>query len=227
MKKKYKDYYKILGVARDASLKTIKQAYRKRALTYHPDVNKASYAEERFKEINEAHEVLSDPKRRAAYDQRVRQEEEKRRAAEAQAEQERREKEAKQREAEQAASPEQGTAPPDLVECPLCGKHNVKINTFSCRQCGRDNLCLRHKDQHSSLCTFCEGELARKRQKVESGEAGRKPASAAGAKKKPRTGLVIALLVVFLFGGTWWMYGGIFPWQATPRLLELKYESLE
>ena len=57
---KYKDYYEILGVARDADAATIKSAYRKLARKYHPDVNKTKEAEEKFKDINEAYEVLSD-----------------------------------------------------------------------------------------------------------------------------------------------------------------------
>ena len=65
----YKDYYKILGVGRGASAEEIKRAYRKLARQYHPDKNKARGAEDRFKEANEAHEVLSDPKKRKAYDQ--------------------------------------------------------------------------------------------------------------------------------------------------------------
>jgi len=65
----YKDYYKILGVRRDASAEDIKRAYRKLARQYHPDKNKAKGAEDKFKEANEANEVLSDPKKRAAYDQ--------------------------------------------------------------------------------------------------------------------------------------------------------------
>ncbi|MGH8442121.1 MAG: DnaJ C-terminal domain-containing protein [Nevskiaceae bacterium] len=65
----YKDYYKILGVGRDASAEDIKRAYRKLARQYHPDKNKAKGAEDRFKEANEANEVLSDPKKRRAYDQ--------------------------------------------------------------------------------------------------------------------------------------------------------------
>ena len=65
----YKDYYKTLGVARTASEKEIKSAYRRLARQYHPDVNKDPKATERFKLINEAYEVLSDPKKRSKYDQ--------------------------------------------------------------------------------------------------------------------------------------------------------------
>jgi curved DNA-binding protein len=66
----YKDYYKTLGVDRDATQKEIKQAYRRLARKYHPDVNPGDpSAQERFKEINEAHEVLSDPEKREKYDQ--------------------------------------------------------------------------------------------------------------------------------------------------------------
>jgi len=66
----YKDYYKILGVDRNASEKEIKQAYRRLARKYHPDVNPGDkQAEEKFKEISEAYEVLSDPEKRAKYDQ--------------------------------------------------------------------------------------------------------------------------------------------------------------
>ncbi|MGM0412533.1 MAG: DnaJ C-terminal domain-containing protein [Pseudomonadota bacterium] len=65
----YKDYYEILGVSRDATQDDIKKAYRKLARKYHPDVSEAADAEERFKEVGEAYEVLSDPEKRAAYDQ--------------------------------------------------------------------------------------------------------------------------------------------------------------
>ncbi|MBK1699454.1 DnaJ C-terminal domain-containing protein [Thiococcus pfennigii] len=64
----YKDYYKILGVSRDASADDIKRAYRRLARKYHPDVSKEPDAEARFKEVNEANEVLKDPEKRAAYD---------------------------------------------------------------------------------------------------------------------------------------------------------------
>lgn len=66
----YKDYYKTLGVARDADEKAIKKAYRKLAKQYHPDTNKNDKkSEERFKEVAEAYEVLSDPDKRKKYDQ--------------------------------------------------------------------------------------------------------------------------------------------------------------
>ncbi|MCI0519478.1 MAG: DnaJ domain-containing protein [Chloroflexi bacterium] len=66
----YRDYYKILNVDRKAEADEIKRAYRKLALQYHPDHNpKNKQAEERFKEINEAYQVLSDPQKRARYDQ--------------------------------------------------------------------------------------------------------------------------------------------------------------
>ncbi len=65
----YKDYYKIMGVGKDASQKEIKSAYRKLARKYHPDVSKEKDAEERFKELGEAYEVLKDPEKRTAYDQ--------------------------------------------------------------------------------------------------------------------------------------------------------------
>lgn len=64
-----RDYYDILGVSRDASKEEIKRAYRKQALEHHPDRDKSSDANEKFKEINEAYEVLSDSKKRQAYDQ--------------------------------------------------------------------------------------------------------------------------------------------------------------
>jgi curved DNA-binding protein len=65
----FKDYYQIIGVARDATKEDIKRAYRKLARKYHPDVSKEPDAEERFKELGEAYEVLHDPEKRAAYDQ--------------------------------------------------------------------------------------------------------------------------------------------------------------
>ncbi len=64
----YKDYYKILGVPRSASADEIKRAYRKLAREFHPDKNKAKGAEDKFKEANEANEVLGDPEKRKAYD---------------------------------------------------------------------------------------------------------------------------------------------------------------
>lgn len=64
-----RDYYEILGVDKNASQDEIKKAYRKKALKYHPDRNKAEDAEEKFKEINEAYQILSDQKKRQAYDQ--------------------------------------------------------------------------------------------------------------------------------------------------------------
>ncbi len=63
-----RDYYDILGVPRDASEEEIKKAFRKLAFQYHPDRNREDGAEGKFKEINEAYEVLSDPNKRAAYD---------------------------------------------------------------------------------------------------------------------------------------------------------------
>src|SRR6202044_923440 len=65
----YRDYYEILGVARGADADQLKRAYRKLARKYHPDVSKEKNAEERFKEVQEAYEVLRDPEKRAAYDQ--------------------------------------------------------------------------------------------------------------------------------------------------------------
>jgi curved DNA-binding protein len=66
---KFKDYYEVMGVKRDAAQDEIKRAYRKLARKYHPDVSKEADAEQRFKEIGEAYEVLKDPEKRAAYDQ--------------------------------------------------------------------------------------------------------------------------------------------------------------
>lgn len=66
---KYKDYYAILGVKKDASADDIKNAYRRLARKYHPDVSKEKDAEEKFKEMAEAYETLKDPEKRAAYDQ--------------------------------------------------------------------------------------------------------------------------------------------------------------
>jgi len=65
----FKDYYSILGVSRDATADAIKKAFRKLARKYHPDVSKEKNAEARMKEVNEAYTVLSDPEKRAAYDQ--------------------------------------------------------------------------------------------------------------------------------------------------------------
>lgn len=65
----FKDYYTILGVDRGADQDEIKRAYRKLARKYHPDVSQEADAEQRFKEVGEAYEVLKDPEKRAAYDQ--------------------------------------------------------------------------------------------------------------------------------------------------------------
>src|SRR3990172_4956915 len=64
-----RDYYEILGVTKGASDEGIKKAYRTKARKHHPDVDKTAGAAERFKEINEAYQVLSDPQKKAAYDQ--------------------------------------------------------------------------------------------------------------------------------------------------------------
>ncbi len=63
-----KDYYKVLGLSRGASEDDVKKAYRKMALKFHPDKNKSPGAEEKFKEVAEAYEVLSDKKKREVYD---------------------------------------------------------------------------------------------------------------------------------------------------------------
>lgn len=64
-----KDFYDTLGVSKTATADELKRAYRKQALAYHPDKNKSKEAEEKFKEINQAYEVLSDPQKRSTYDQ--------------------------------------------------------------------------------------------------------------------------------------------------------------
>jgi curved DNA-binding protein len=66
---RFKDYYQVMGVPRSATQEDIKRAYRKLARKYHPDVSKEKDAEAKFKELQEAHEVLKDPEKRAAYDQ--------------------------------------------------------------------------------------------------------------------------------------------------------------
>ena len=64
-----RDYYEVLGVDKNSDDQTIKRAFKRLAMKYHPDRNKEPGAEEKFKEINEAYAVLSDPQKRAAYDQ--------------------------------------------------------------------------------------------------------------------------------------------------------------
>jgi curved DNA-binding protein len=66
---KFKDYYEVMGLSRDATQDQVKQAYRKLARKYHPDVSKEADAEQRFKDVGEAYAVLQDPEKRAAYDQ--------------------------------------------------------------------------------------------------------------------------------------------------------------
>ncbi len=66
---KFKDYYETLGVARTASVDEVRHAYRKLARKYHPDVSREKNAEEKFKEVQEAYEVLKDSEKRASYDQ--------------------------------------------------------------------------------------------------------------------------------------------------------------
>ncbi|MBI4339781.1 MAG: molecular chaperone DnaJ [Chloroflexi bacterium] len=63
-----RDYYEVLGIARDASEEEVKKAFRRLALEYHPDRNRSPEAEERFKEVSEAYQVLSNPEKRTAYD---------------------------------------------------------------------------------------------------------------------------------------------------------------
>ncbi|PIK61911.1 putative dnaJ protein-like 1-like [Apostichopus japonicus] len=64
-----RDFYSVLGISRDASEDEIKKAYRKMALKFHPDKNKSKEAEEKFKDVSEAYEVLSDKKKKEIYDQ--------------------------------------------------------------------------------------------------------------------------------------------------------------
>src|SRR3972149_9918720 len=64
-----KDYYEILGLSKNASADELKRAYRNLARKHHPDVDKSQGAETKFKEINEAYQVLSDPQKKSAYDQ--------------------------------------------------------------------------------------------------------------------------------------------------------------
>lgn len=69
MSKTKRDYYEVLGISKNASEQEIKKAFRKLAMEYHPDRNKSPEAEEKFKEVNEAYEVLSDENKKAKYDQ--------------------------------------------------------------------------------------------------------------------------------------------------------------
>lgn len=69
MSKKKRDYYEVLGIPKNATEQDIKKAFRQLAMKYHPDKNKAPDAEAKFKEINEAYEVLSDKEKRQKYDQ--------------------------------------------------------------------------------------------------------------------------------------------------------------
>jgi curved DNA-binding protein CbpA len=64
-----KDYYAILGIASDATSEAIRTAYRRKALQFHPDRNPAPEASERFREVQEAYDILSDPRHRADYDE--------------------------------------------------------------------------------------------------------------------------------------------------------------
>jgi molecular chaperone DnaJ len=64
-----RDYYEILGISKQATQDEVKRSFRRLAMQYHPDRNKAPDAEQKFKEINEAYEVLSDAKHRQTYDQ--------------------------------------------------------------------------------------------------------------------------------------------------------------
>ena len=64
-----RDYYEILGISKNANDEQIKSAFRKKALEFHPDRNKAEDAEQKFKEINEAYQILSDSEKRSKYDQ--------------------------------------------------------------------------------------------------------------------------------------------------------------
>ena len=64
-----RDYYEVLGVSKTASAAELKSAYRKLALQWHPDKNKAADAETKFKEINEAYQILGDPAKKSQYDQ--------------------------------------------------------------------------------------------------------------------------------------------------------------